>query len=164
MNLLEGKVALVTGGASGIGKACAEIFLKEGAKVVITDWNEELGKEVAKKLGQDVLFIKADSSSADDNKMMVEKSIEKFGALHIAVNNAGISGESNTVSNLSPEGWDKVIAVNLNGVFYGMHYQIPEIKKVGGSIINMASILGSVGFLIRCVWFGLSSVWDKLEI
>lgn len=146
MNLLEGKVALVTGGASGIGKACAEIFLKEGAKVVITDWNEELGKEVAKKLGQDVLFIKADSSSADDNKMMVEKSIEKFGALHIAVNNAGISGESNTVSNLSPEGWDKVIAVNLNGVFYGMHYQIPEIKKVGGSIINMASILGSVGF------------------
>lgn len=146
MKLLDQKVAIVTGGASGIGRACVELFVKEGAKVVITDLNENEGEKLADDLGENTFFIKADSSSAADNKMIVEKTVEKFGALHIAVNNAGISGESNTVSNMSPEGWNKVIAVNLNGVFYGMHYQIPEIKKVGGSIINMASILGAVGF------------------
>src|SRR5690625_6886402 len=92
------------------------------------------------------MIIKSYASSYKDNKMLVDKAIEKFGALHIAVNNAGIGGESNKVADLSLEGWKKVIDINLNGVFYGMHYQIPEIKKVGGSIVNMASILGSVGF------------------
>src|SRR5690606_23687489 len=90
--------------------------------------------------------LKADASSPEDNQMIVQKTIDKFGALHIAVNNAGIGGEANIVSELPIEGWKKVIDINLNGVFYGMHYQIPEIEKVGGSIINMASILGSVGF------------------
>lgn len=146
MKSLEGKVAIVTGGASGIGKACVELFVKEGAKVVITDLNEDLGQKLADSIGNDALFIKADSSSETDNKMIVDKTIEKFGALHIAVNNAGVGGESNKVGDMSIEGWNKVIDINLNGVFYGMHYQIPEIKKVGGSIINMASILGSVGF------------------
>src|SRR5690606_13115850 len=147
MKQLNDKVAIVTGGVSGIGKAIVELFVKEGAKVVIADLNEKLGEELINNLGEgNVIFIKADASSAEDNKKIVEAAIENFGALHIAVNNAGIGGESNAVADLSIEGWKKVIDINLNGVFYVMHYQIPEIEKVGGSIINMASILGAVGF------------------
>ncbi|MGB7500644.1 MAG: glucose 1-dehydrogenase [Moheibacter sp.] len=146
MKSLENKVAIITGGASGIGKACSELFVKEGAKICITDLNEELGNKTASELGENAMFLKADSSSAEDNQMIVQKTVEKFGALHIALNNAGIGGEANKVADLSLEGWKKVIDINLNGVFYGMHYQIPEIKKNGGSIVNMASILGSVGF------------------
>lgn len=146
MKSLENKVAIITGGASGIGKACAELFIQEGAKVCITDLNEDLGNQVAAELGENCIFIKADASSVEDNKSIVEKTVEKFGKLNIAVNNAGIGGEANKVADMSIEGWKRVIDINLNGVFYGMHYQIPEIKKHGGSIINMASILGSVGF------------------
>ncbi len=147
MKQLENKVAIVTGGASGIGRAIVELFIKEGAKVVVADLNEQLGHEVVNSLdnGQAV-FVKADSSSATDNKKIVDAAIESFGALHIAVNNAGIGGDAATVGEYKIEAWNKVIDINLNGVFYGMHYQLPEIEKVGGSIINMASILGSVGF------------------
>lgn len=148
MKQLENKVAIVTGGASGIGKAIAEIFIKEGAKVVISDLNEKAGTDFINNCGgSNAIFIKADSSSATDNEKIVETAIANFGALHIAVNNAGIGGESNPVGEMSIEGWNKVININLNGVFYGMHYQLPEIEKVGGSIINVASILGSVGFI-----------------
>ncbi len=147
MKQLENKVALVTGGASGIGKAIVELFVKEGAKVVFTDLNEEFGKKVQQKLGPQAHFVKSDASLPQDNKKAVEETVAKFGALHIAVNNAGIGGEANIVGELSLEGWKKTIDINLNGVFYGMHYQLPEIEKVGGSIINMASILGQVGFV-----------------
>ena len=147
MRQLENKVAIVTGGASGIGKAIVELFVKEGAKVVISDLNEVLGKQLAITCGENnATFIKADSSSPEDNKKIVDLAIEKFGALHIAVNNAGIGGAAATVGDYKIEDWKKVIDINLNGVFYGMLYQIPEIEKVGGSIINMASILGQVGF------------------
>src|SRR5690554_1355640 len=146
MKQLENKVALVTGGASGIGRAIVELFVKEGANVVFTDLNESLGLKVQEELGAQTYFVKSDVSSPEDNKKAVEATVSKFGALHIAVNNAGVGGESNVVGDLSIEGWKKVIDINLNGVFYGMHYQIPEIEKSGGSIINIASILGSVGF------------------
>src|SRR5690606_17199888 len=147
MKQLENKVAIVTGGASGIGKAIVELFVKEGAKVVVADLNEKLGDQLIDSLGDsNIIFVKADASSAEDNKKIVDVAIENFGALHIAVNNAGIGGDSAAVGDLSIEGWKKVIDINLNGVFYGMHYQLPEMEKVGGSIINMASILGQVGF------------------
>lgn len=146
MKQLENKVALVTGGASGIGKAIVALFVKEGAKVVFTDLNEDLGRKVQQELGEQAYFVKSDAALPEDNKKAVEESIRKFGALHIAVNNAGIGGEANNVADLSIEGWKKVIDINLNGVFYGMHYQLPEIEKAGGSIINIASILGQVGF------------------
>jgi NAD(P)-dependent dehydrogenase (short-subunit alcohol dehydrogenase family) len=146
MKILENKVAIISGGASGIGKACVELFLKEGAKVAITDLDEQSGNALAGQLGENAIFIKADASSEEDNKKAVEQTVARFGALHIAVNNAGIGGEANKVADLSLGGWKKVIDINLNGVFYAMHYQIPEMRKVGGgSIINMASILGSVG-------------------
>ncbi|QCX54101.1 SDR family NAD(P)-dependent oxidoreductase [Elizabethkingia sp. JS20170427COW] len=146
MKRVKDKVALVTGGASGIGRAIVELFIQEGAKVVFTDLNETLGKQVEGELGEQAYFIKADASSPEDNQKIVKEAVQKFGALHIAVNNAGIGGEANAVGDMSIEGWKKVIDINLNGVFYGMHYQLPEIEKVGGSIINMASILGYVGF------------------
>lgn len=146
MKQLENKVAIVTGGASGIGKAIVELFVKEGAKVVIADLNEDLGNKLADSFGEAAVFIKADSSLPEDNKKLVDSAVEKFGALHIAVNNAGIGGDAATVGDYKLESWKKVIDINLNGVFYGMHYQLPEIEKVGGSIINMASILGQVGF------------------
>lgn len=147
MKQLEDKVAIVTGGVSGIGRAIVELFVKEGAKVVVADLNEKDGHALVNSLGGgNVLFVKADASSAEDNKKIVEVAIENFGALHIAVNNAGVGGAAATVGDYPIESWNKVIDINLNGVFYGMHYQIPEITKVGGSIINMASILGAVGF------------------
>src|SRR5690625_5211230 len=101
MKTLEGKVAIVTGGSSGIGKACVELFVKEGAKVIIADLNEDLGQKLADELGENTLFVKADASSAEDNKMLVDKAIEKFGALHIAVNNAGIRSEERRVADMS---------------------------------------------------------------
>ena len=146
MKQLEDKVAIITGGASGIGKAIVELFVKHGAKVILADMDEKSGNQVINSLGEgDVIFIKADTSNPDDSKKIVETAIENFGALHIAVNNAGIGGESAPVGQLSIEQWKKVIDINLNGIFYGMHYQITEIEKVGGSIINMSSILGAVG-------------------
>ncbi|TDS11066.1 SDR family NAD(P)-dependent oxidoreductase [Sphingobacterium paludis] len=147
MKQLENKVAIVTGGASGIGKAIVEAFLKAGAKVVVSDLNESLGHELvnADKDGR-IVFIKADSSSPEDNEKIVNAAVENFGALHIAVNNAGIGGAAAIVGEYPLDSWNKVIDINLNGVFYGMHYQLPEIEKVGGSIINVASILGAVGF------------------
>lgn len=150
MGTIKDKVAIITGASSGIGKAIAVLFAKEGAKVVVSDIDEKKGKEVVKEIndkGGESFFVKADSSSAEDNKKLVEKTVEKYGALHIAVNNAGIAGPSANVGEYPIDGWEKVIAINLNGVFYGMRYQIPAMEKSnGGSIINMASILGSVGF------------------
>lgn len=147
MKQLENKVAVVTGGASGIGRAIVELFVKAGAQVVIADLDDRAGNLLIENLGDgNVVFMKADTSLPQDNKRIVEAAVENFGALHIAVNNAGIGGESNPVDQLSIEGWKQIIDINLNGVFYGLHYQLPEIQKVGGSIINMASILGAVGF------------------
>ncbi|MBD1420189.1 SDR family NAD(P)-dependent oxidoreductase [Sphingobacterium chuzhouense] len=147
MNELDNKVAIVTGGASGIGKAIVQAFVKAGAKVIAADLNEKLGNEIAASdPNGNIIFVKADAASPEDNKKLVDAAIENFGALHIAVNNAGIGGASAIVGEYPLEAWNKVIDINLNGVFYGMHYQLPEIEKVGGSIINMASILGQVGF------------------
>lgn len=150
MDTLKEKVALISGAGSGIGKATALLFAEAGAKVVVSDINESNGqavvKEIEAKNGQ-AFFVKADSSSATDNEQVVQQTLKKYGALHIAVNNAGIAGPQAPVGEYPIDGWEKVISVNLNGVFYGMRYQIPAmLKSNGGSIINMASILGSVGF------------------
>ena len=147
---LKDKVALITGAASGIGESTAMLFAKEGAKVVLTDIDEEKGNKVLEKIKQqrgEGIFIKADTSNPSDSKKSVDKAVEEFGKLDIAVNNAGIGGAQAPVGEYAIEDWDKVIAINLSGVFYGMRYQIPAMLKNGsGSIINVASILGSVGF------------------
>lgn len=148
MKMLENKVAIVTGAGSGIGREIAIIYAEEGAKVIVSDVSEKGGNETVdliKKKGE-AIFVKADSSSPKDNEMLVNKAVEKYGALHIACNNAGIGGPLGMTGEYPLDGWDKVIAINLSGVFYGMRYQIPAMSKAGeGVIINMASILGAVG-------------------
>lgn len=150
MNTLKNKVAIVTGGGSGIGESISLLFALEGAKVVVSDIDENTGNKVVSDIKSkkgDAMFVKTDASKSEDNKKLVDETIKKYGGLHIAVNNAGIGGPSAPVGEYPVEGWDKVIAINLSGVFYGMRYQIPAMLNSGnGSIINMASILGSVGF------------------
>ena len=148
MKQLENKVAIVTGAGSGIGKATAELFAREGAKVVVSDINEAHGNEVVegiKKAGGEASFVKADSSKAEDNEILVKKTIEKYGNLDIAVNNAGIGGPLGLTGEYPLDGWKKVIDINLSGVFYAMRYQIPAMQARGGSIVNIASILGQAG-------------------
>lgn len=145
---MKNKVAIVTGGASGLGKAIAQKFVQNGVKVVVSDIDEENGKKVAEELNQnngEAFFIKSDTSKPEDCKALVEKTIKKFGQLHFAINNAGIGGEQAVTGEYPVDNFKKVIDINLNGVFYGMHFQLPEIVKNGGAIVNMASILGSVG-------------------
>ena len=147
---LTSKTAIVTGAASGIGEAAALLYAAHGAKVIISDINEEKGNDVVEKIKRDsgeAFFIKTDVSDPAQCKELVDKTIKQFGSVDICFNNAGISGESNPIANMSIEGWHKVIATNLNSVFYCMKYQIAQMLQQGsGAIVNNSSILGTVGF------------------
>jgi NAD(P)-dependent dehydrogenase (short-subunit alcohol dehydrogenase family) len=144
------KVALVTGGASGIGEACVLEFARDGAKVVVVDLNNELGEKTVssvKQAGGNAIFLSVDVSNPEAVEQMVADTVAEFGRLDFAVNNAGIGGELNHTGDYSIDGWRKVVDINLNGVFYCMRYEIPQmVKQGGGVIVNMASILGAVGF------------------
>lgn len=145
--LLSGKTAIITGSGSGIGKAAAELFAREGANVIVSDINEDHGKSVAEtiqKNGGKAFFIAADSTKPEDNEELVKGAVQQFGSLDIAVNNAGIGGPLGLTGEYPIDGWQKVININLSGVFYGLRYQLPAMLGKGGSIINVASILGAV--------------------
>lgn len=145
-----GKVAVVTGGGSGIGEACVRTLADGGASVVVADLDEANGKRVASDVeesGGTASFVSVDVSQPDQVEAMVETAKDRYGALHLAVNNAGIGGAQAVTGEYPEDSWRKVISVNLDGVFYCMRYEIPAMLEAGGgSIVNMASILGSVGF------------------
>jgi NAD(P)-dependent dehydrogenase (short-subunit alcohol dehydrogenase family) len=146
----DGKVVIVTGGGSGIGQAACHLYAREGAHVVVSDIDEKRGHETVDALDQgngEAMFVRADVSKPEDCKTMVEATLAKFGRLDVAFNNAGIGGEANPTGDYSVEGWQRVIAINLSGVFYCMKYEIPAMLDSGGGVIvNMASILGQVAF------------------
>lgn len=143
---LEGKVAIVTGSASGIGAATVRRFHAEGAKVVVADVSGAQ-EAVAKELGDGAIAVEVDVRNGESVKAMIDKTVEEFGRLDVLYNNAGIDGDIAPVGEMSEESWDRVQAVNLRGVFLGIRYGIPAmLQNGGGSIINTASMAATVSF------------------
>jgi NAD(P)-dependent dehydrogenase (short-subunit alcohol dehydrogenase family) len=145
---LAGKVALISGGASGMGAAEARLFAREGAKVVVADVLDEEGQSVAAEIVADdgeALFVHADVTSEADWKRAVDATVERFGRLDILVNNAGVSSSS-VRDPLDSDGWRRIMDVNATGVFLGTKYAIPAMQRAGGgAIVNISSIMGFVG-------------------
>jgi len=150
MNTFTGKVALVTGAASGIGRAVALGYARDGAKVVVSDLDDRGGErtvQMIRRAGGEAAYCHANVSNPEDCQALVDFTLKNYGRLDLACNNAGIGGESNLTGAYSVDGWNKVIDVNLSGVFYSMRYEIPAMLQAGGgAIVNMASILGEVAF------------------
>ena len=148
---MDGKVAIVTGASSGIGKCVAEFYAREGAAVVLSDINADAGQAAAAEVrsqGGKASFIEANVADPFDCEKLVRDTLQQYGRLDFACNNAGIGGEQNPTADYSIEAWQQVIGVNLSGVFYCMKYEIPAmLQSGGGAIVNMASILGEVSFL-----------------
>lgn len=146
---LHGKTALVTGAASGIGKAIALLYGQHGANVMVSDRDEGPGQQVVEQLkaaGVNARFVKADVGDPVQCQQLVRETVSVFGSLDIACNNAGIGGELNMTADYSLEGWQQIINVNLNSVFFCLKYELDVMLKQGaGVIVNMASILGQVG-------------------
>ena len=150
LNSFDGKVAVVTGGSSGIGRAAALAFANEGARVVVAARRTREGEETAQLIrdaGGEALFIKTDVSVSSEVQSLINRTVEAYGRLDYAFNNAGISGPSlSLIADLSEEDWDSVIDSNLKSIWLCMKYQVPVMIKQGsGSIVNMSSILGVVG-------------------
>jgi NAD(P)-dependent dehydrogenase (short-subunit alcohol dehydrogenase family) len=141
---LDGKVAVVTGAGSGIGRSIATVFHREGAKVVLADISGR-EKELAEELGSGAIAVRADVTHSGDVQAMTQAAVAGFGRLDVLCNNAGIDGVAAPLSEYPEDQFDQVMAVNVRGTFLGMRYAIPEmLKNGGGSIINMASIGGLV--------------------
>lgn len=140
---LKDRVAIVTGAGKGIGQGIAKVFVQEGAKVVVVDWDEEAGKRTAEELcqaGGDAFFVKCDVSKEDQVKAMVQAALEKYGRIDILVNNAGV-GVYKSVLDATSEDWDLCLGVNLKGVFLCSKYVIPHMQAIGkGVIINISSV------------------------
>jgi NAD(P)-dependent dehydrogenase (short-subunit alcohol dehydrogenase family) len=147
---LEGKAALVTGGGSGLGRASAIALARAGATVTVADVNEDGGKETAalvfEEAGGDADFVRADVTQPDDVAALVDKTVERWGQLDCALNNAGTTGASAPTADYTLDDWNSALALNLTGVFLCLKYEIPAMLERGGAIVNMASGAGLVGF------------------
>ena len=150
MGRLNGKVAIITGAASGMGRATAIRFAGEGAKIVIADLNKEGGESAARDCrenGSDAVFQKTDVSGEADMKGAVERALKEFGRLDIIYNNAGLGGATGPIEQITVENWDKTLAILLRGVFLGIKHAVAPMRKAGGgSIISTASIAGIQGY------------------
>jgi NAD(P)-dependent dehydrogenase (short-subunit alcohol dehydrogenase family) len=139
----DNQVAVVTGSAKGIGWGIATVFAREGAKVVIVDWDADAGERTAAEIvreGSDAIFVKCDVSNEEQVKSMVQATLDKYGRLDVLVNNAGI-GVYKSVLDATSEDWDRALAVNLKGVFLCSKYAIPQMQKQGkGAIVNISSV------------------------
>lgn len=147
---LEDKVALITGGTTGIGRDTAVLFAKEGAKVVFSGRREVEGNETLNRVrgaGGDGLFVKSDASKSADVESLVQKTVERYGRLDVAFNNAGIEGKWVPLAEQTEENWDQVHGINLKGVWLSMKYEILQMLKQGGrgTIVNMSSVAGLIG-------------------
>lgn len=150
---MNGKVALVTGGGSGLGEACVHALAARGATVVVADISKDAAERVAGDVGNGAAAVTADVSDEGGVRSMVERIVGDHGRLDVAVNNAGISGDQVPTGEYPAESWRKVLSVNLDGVFYCMRHELPAmVAGGGGAIVNMASILGSVGFAQSCAY------------
>lgn len=149
MNRLSGKIAIVTGGAVGIGRACVERMVEESAKVAIFDVLDAQGKALAADLsarGHKVTYQHVDVTDEAKLKSAIDRTAQDLGGLHVMVNNAGISGAPKPTDQVTEAEWDRVQAVNVKGVFFGTKHAIPHLRAAGkGSIINLSSIAGLIG-------------------
>lgn len=141
MGKLQDQIAIITGGASGLGRGCAELFAQEGATVVIADVQEEAGREVAESIGG--VYLHVDVTAPESVEAMIQGTVERFGRIDVLMNNAGIDGEQAVTAESSIENWKRVTAINLDGVYYGMKYVLPTmVAQKGGVILNTASTVG----------------------
>jgi NAD(P)-dependent dehydrogenase (short-subunit alcohol dehydrogenase family) len=154
--MLKNKVGLVTGAGSGIGRAVAQVWAREGARVVVSDLDSAGGEATVALLrsqGGDAVFVAADVSRAQAAQALVEQALARYGRLDMACNNAGIAGPSAPLADYPLPGWAAVIETNLSGVFFGLQAQITAMLRTGGgAIVNMASVLGQVGFAGSCAY------------
>ncbi len=142
---LENKVAIISGGSRGMGAVEAELFVQQGAKVLVGDVRDDEGRALVEKIGADAVYAHLDVTSEDDWAAAVKKATDRYGKLDILVNNAGVSARG-TIEETSVEDWDRVMGINAKGVFLGTRAAIPEMRKAGGgSIVNISSQLGLVG-------------------
>ncbi len=146
----DGKVALITGGASGLGRASARLLAERGARVVIADLNDDAGAATVadcEAAGSEATYVRTDVTQDEQVAAAVATAVDAWGSLDVAINNAGINGPTKFVADYTPEEWDQVIAVNLNGIFHGIRHEVPQmVKQGGGAIVNTSSGAGLVGF------------------
>ncbi|MEX0781348.1 MAG: glucose 1-dehydrogenase [Dehalococcoidia bacterium] len=147
MGRLDGKVAVITGGASGMGEATAKLFVREGARVVIGDLQRDKGEALAASIGPECKFVACDVSASEDVAGMIGTAVTAWGRLDVTYNNAGIGGGEGSIVDCTEEVWQRVIDVDLKGVWLGMKHSIPHmLASGGGSIISTASIAAVLGF------------------